>query len=66
MRLKIQTREVFGRILHYPMCELSKFLACINKRKGMNHTISDNDLKRLIDLGFTIVQVPQFGGGDDL
>lgn len=65
MKLKIQTRGVYGRPIHYPMCETSKKIAMLNRRrKGSPNTFTDHDLTILRALGYEIEQVPQFGGTD--
>jgi hypothetical protein len=67
MKLKIQTRSVFGRNLHYPKCPLSMFLASINRRKEGEHphTFTDATIQGLMSHGFVIEQVPQFGGNEN-
>jgi len=63
MKLKIQTRMVYGRPLHYPMCDSSKLLVRLNRRTvSAEHTFSfvDRDLIILKQLGYEIEQIPQF------
>jgi hypothetical protein len=61
MKIKIQTRRVFGRVVHYPMCPLSNLLARLGKRKQDSYVLTDSTLKELMRLGFAIERVPEFG-----
>ena len=64
MKIKIQSRVVYGRVLHYPMCETSKRLSLLGRRrrKLLVHTFNETDLELLRELGYEIEQVPQFPG----
>lgn len=65
MKLKFQTRIVYGRPLHYPMCDNSKHvvskLARRSAIKEFNSSISDEHMELLKFLGHEIEQIPQFG-----
>ena len=62
MTLKIQTRLVYGKKLHYPQCTTSHLLAAIGRksRGTQTHTFTDWDLEILKELGFAFEQIPQF------
>jgi hypothetical protein len=48
--LKIDVRMVFGRVLYYADCPLSKLLVELSGKK----TFSGTELKKLSDFGFDI------------
>lgn len=61
MKLKIHTRMVYGRPLHYPMCATSKLLVLLGRRAtDFCHTFSNADLSLLKLLGFEIEKIPDF------
>lgn len=61
MKLKLQTRLVFGRPLYYAMCDTSRLLSQLGRRyKSKINTFCPRDLAILVELGYEIEEVPQF------
>lgn len=52
--VKLQTKMVYGRVLTYPACEFSRFLADLMGTK----TFSPGDLRKLKGIGFEIEYIP--------
>lgn len=63
MILKLQTRSVYGRLLAYPMCDVSKLLSRLGKRRKTMEcfTFTEEDIRLLKKIGYEIEEVPQFG-----
>ena len=50
----VKTKNVYGKELIYPVCKQAELFAALAKTK----TLSDNDLVRIIELGYQILEAP--------
>ena len=53
--LKVQIRDVFGRVLIYPICESSKTLAKVMKQKAF----TKEQIEALEESGFPFEYIPR-------
>lgn len=51
--IKVHTKEVYGRTLHYPVCALSQMLVKLSGSK----TFTPETLKMLEDAGYAVEHV---------
>jgi tRNA1(Val) A37 N6-methylase TrmN6 len=51
----VKTKNVYGKELVYPVCKDAVLFASLAKTK----TLSDNDLGRILDLGYQILEAPK-------
>lgn len=59
MKLKLQPREVYGRMLWYPGCENSKKLLTLKKNGGKAPiAFSENDIRVFWDVGIELEILP--------
>jgi len=48
--ITIESKDVYGRTLYYPICDKAKLFLCMTERK----TLSTNDLAVITSLGYAI------------
>jgi len=59
MKMTLQPRSKYGRILFYPMCEISKAIASLHRDKRVaNHILTGREVGLLESIGFKIELVP--------
>lgn len=51
----VKTKNVYGKELIYPVCKQAELFAALAKTK----TLSDNDLVKIIELGYQILEAPK-------
>lgn len=57
MKITVELQRVYGKVLYYPKCELSRFLARLGKRKQKVYCLTQKSVKELRRLGFRVVEV---------
>lgn len=58
MKIQVQPRRNYGKVLYKPMCEMATLFASLHRRRNCNQMLTKREIDIIQKLGFIVQMIP--------